>query len=453
MSKAQDIALELHLSIGGMVGHVVIDDAPPTFARDIEQRFAGFCLPRGSRVESSFSLRLRCTPGRPDEAASSEPNPLSVLATAGAVRVEHRDFQAQLERSTPAEPLQGSGTTRPTQAAFVSLMRVLWSALLPQTGGALFHACGLHDGGRVLLAAGPTGAGKTTLARKAAPGDVLSDEVVAVHPARTGDGGWRVSATPFFGDLNPGAQSMRSFPLAGIALLEQRPALAMEDVSLAGAVQRLLGCLLCFETDSEAAERNFDLVVQLCNHVPTFVCGSRADDYLERILAAMTPHLDLAPEERAQPDSVRELVSALRSNLRSHGHYAFAPRGFSMRPLMKSGDTIFVESVSPPDVRPGDVVLYWRVGPTAERDTLTCHRVIAQVPREGGAVFAVKGDALNHVEWFQHGQGAELIGRVHAVGRQGRSWPVPGRLKSLAIVMASLALGPLFPLFGLVTRR
>ena len=444
--------LELYLSIGGMVGHVVVVDAPAAFARDVEQRFAAFLLPRASQVKLGFSLRLRCAPGRPRVGSDGVAGNLTVHATARSVTVEHWDFEARLGR-VGTGPLHGIGTTRPTHFAFESLLRVMWSALLPQEGGALFHACGLHDAGRGLLAAGPSGAGKTTLARKAAPDDVLSDEVVAVHRAPDGDRRWRVSATPFFGELQRGGQSMRSYPLAGIALLEQRPVLAVDDVSLGAAVHRLLGCLLCFETDAETAERNFDLVVHLCREVPTFVCGSRAEDSLEQIVAAMTPHLGPAPDEGAAPESVRELVSALRSNLRKHGRYAFQPRGASMRPAVQSGDAIFVESVTPREVRPGDVVLYWRVGRTPARDTLICHRVVAQLALEGGALFVVKGDALGHLEWFHDGQGAELVGRVHAIAREGQAKPVPGRLKTLAILLASLTLGPLVPLLRLVPRR
>jgi hypothetical protein len=447
--------LELLLSIGGVVGHVVLERPDPVFASEVQRRFVGFTLPCAPSVERAFSVRIRCA-GSPVKAdAAGTPLPLRVDSQDGGLEqvleIERWDFSVKLARKEGGTFI-GMGETRPVIFAFESLLRVVWSALLPLAGGALFHACGFADAGRGILAPGPSGAGKTTLARKVPEEDVMSDEVVAL--SRGADGAWRLSATPFFGELQRGGHSMRSFPLAGIAFLEKRETPSIEPLAKSEAVKRALGCLMCFQTDQATAERNFALAVSLCQQVPTFVAGSRAETPLPELLAAMAPRLSVAPDASARPENTRELVSALRANLRRHGRYAFAPRGASMRPFVQSGDAIFVETVAEADVRAGDMVLYWKVGRTPERDTLICHRMISKlVGDRDGALYLAKGDSLGHVETFETGHTAELIGRVQAISRAGQAWAVPGRVSSLGILAASLAALPFMSLLKLVPRR
>jgi hypothetical protein len=442
-------SFELLLSIGGVVGHVVLEGFEPAFVSEVQRRFVGFTLPCAPHVARTFSLRLCCA-GSPVKAdAAGTPLPLSV-ETAGAIAIKRWDFRARLDRS--GDVLEGAGETRPAIFALESLLRVLWSVLLPRAGGALFHACGFADAGRGIMAPGPSGAGKTTLARKVPEEDVMSDEVVALSRGR--DGGWRLSATPFFGELQRGGHSLRSFPLAGIAFLEKREALAIEPISTSDAVKRALGCLMCFETDAATAERNFALCVSLCQSVPSFIAGNRADTELGDLLRACAPRLAVSADAAAPPDNTRELVSALRANLRRHGRYAFQPRGASMRPFVQSGDAIFVETVAEADLRAGDMVLYWKVGRTPERDTLICHRIVSKlVGDHAGTLYLAKGDSLGHVETFETGHSAELIGRVRAISRAGQSWAVPGRWRSLGILAASLAALPFLSLMKMVPRR
>lgn len=452
---------ELLLSIGGVVGHVVLEGPTAAFVAAIESRFAAFSLPNSPQVNRTFTLRLRCE----DAVAKSDPTrdgdtpALRIDVSGNNVTVERVDFAAVIGRPLPsAGPSEGRGRTWNTVWAFESLLRILWSVYLPRAGGALLHACGLHNGGRGIVAPAGSGVGKSTLARKAGS-DAMTDEIVAVH--RGGDQRWRLSATPFHGERSHGQPSLRSHQLAGIAFLEQQPALDVKPLSLTEGVARALACLICFESGSAAVDRNLTIVIELCRQVPVMVCASAETTPWSAILAGLTPHLTALPPGAA-PDTIRELVSALRSNLRLHGRYAFAPRGGSMSPFVRSGDTVFVETVTEAAVRTGDVLLYWRAGATADADTLTCHRMIGRLRGDDGSVILTKGDSLTHIEAFQTGSGgrsaggrAELIGRVRAISRAGHahSWAVPGRIGSLGIVMASLLTAGLFPLTRLVPRK
>jgi hypothetical protein len=152
--------LELMLSIGGLVGHVVLERPPADFASEVRRRFAGFAIPAAPHVARAFTLRLGCT-GSPVKAdAQGVPLPLRVDSDQGdgQLCISRWDFEARLQRADraggvgvpgeTADTLVGTGETRPVVFAFESLLRVLWSALLPRAGGALFHACGFSSAGR-----------------------------------------------------------------------------------------------------------------------------------------------------------------------------------------------------------------------------------------------------------------------------------------------------------------
>jgi hypothetical protein len=438
--------VELLLSIGGLVGRLSLGSAPALFVGQLRQRYQAFCLPPSPAVEQVFHLKIRFKTSRlsPDRWRKATARPLLVTAGAAEVDIDRWDFTARLERQGASPGIfEGEATCELNPFAFDSLMRVLWSVFLPRAGGALFHACGLRHGEVGLLAPGPSGAGKTTLARKMPdPDHVLSDEVVAVHPGP--DGHWRVSGSPFWGEFARGGISLRSLPLAGVAFLEQTALARAEKVSLADAVLRALGCIICFERDPDTVERNLAIVTALCADVPTVSCGTRAETTAAEILQMLRPHLRGNPNARTPPLSPREMISELRAHLRKHASYAFRPRGGSMRPWLRAGDSLFVAAVQTDDeLHPGDVLLYWRPGRSPAEDALTCHRMVA---RGKGARIYAKGDAIPYIEHFESGRQAEILGKVQAISRAGRTYPVPGRSRSLAILFGSLISMPILKL-------
>jgi len=156
-----------------------------------------------------------------------------------------------------------------------SLLRIVVGLMLAERGGLLVHGSGVRVGGGVLVCFGPSGVGKTTVARSAEAADVLCDEMIALLP----DG--RALGTPFHGDYPVCAPL--SGPLLALVRLVQGPTDRLEPLSPAVAAQTLLNSTLFFCRDDAVAERLFAAAIQVCahrtyrltfqrgTHVPTFV--------------------------------------------------------------------------------------------------------------------------------------------------------------------------------------
>ena len=88
--------------------------------------------------------------------------------------------------------------------ALNSFLRIICSYALLERGGVLLHASSVVSNGRAFAFVGPSGAGKTTMARLAAPRAVLSDEVTAVRPRGSRpatEPAFDCFPTPFWGDM------------------------------------------------------------------------------------------------------------------------------------------------------------------------------------------------------------------------------------------------------------
>jgi hypothetical protein len=159
-----------------------------------------------------------------------------------------------------------------------SLLRITVGLMLAERGGLLLHGSGVRLGSGALVCFGPSGVGKTTVARSVAPDDVLCDEMIALVP----DGAEvRAYGTPFHGDYAVCAP--HSAPLTALVRLVQGSADTLETLSPAAAAQALLNCTLFFCDDEALAERLLAAAIHVCNggmvrltfqrgtHVPTFI--------------------------------------------------------------------------------------------------------------------------------------------------------------------------------------
>ena len=197
-------------------------------------------------------------------------------------------------------------------------------------------------------------------------------------------------------------------------------------------------------------QRNLALAVQLCEEVRSVDASLTKNVPTANIFRKLAPHLGPEVTRKVPPASPREMISEFRSFLRTHRSYAFKPKGASMRPWLKSGDSLFIQSAAETELAPGDILLYWTPGATADEDALTCHRMVGRVPAIRGSApkFLTKGDALSQIESFENHRQSEILGKVAAISRDGKTWPVPGRIGNLARLFGSLVAMPILKLAG-----
>jgi hypothetical protein len=445
----------LMLAIGGVVGQIDVVGAPFVFIAQLRERYGAFEMPAARGVTKDFAVTLHMTslpvPGKRN-APNLQTHPLEVTATAREIRMSRWDCDVTISRegTRGRGTFRGEGTCALNPYTFDCVLRVLWSTLLPRVGGMLVHSCGLRHAEIGVVFPGRSGAGKTTLARKAPDADdVLSDELVAIRRA---DDGWRISGTPFWGDFARGGISMRSWPLRTIAFLTQAPrdTVTMTPIVSSEATLRFLSCFLSFVSDAETAARNLALAVQLCSEVRCVDASLTRKVSTNEIFRKLAPHLGPEIERRVPPANTREMISEFRAFLRKYKSYAFKPQGSSMRPWLKAGDSLFIQSGAEAELSSGDVLLYWRPGASPDDDRLICHRMVARVPdlASGSPKYLTKGDSLSRFEGFENRRDAEILGKVAAVSRDGKTWPVTGRIGNLARLFGSLVATPLLRMVG-----
>jgi hypothetical protein len=426
----------LTLSIGGLVGHLEIEGAEPIFLEQLRARYGAFELPDGDWVARDFSLRLKLDRLPPPGASATkrlaltEARPLEVTAAARAIAARRWDFQVRLAGRSSHGRITYSGEGRCEASPFAvdCVLRVLFATLLPRAGGMLIHGCGLRHAAIGVVFPGVSGAGKTTLARKAPDADdVLSDEIVAV---RRLDDGWRVFGTPFWGDFARGGISMRSWPLRTVGFLNQAREVAMTPITSSDATLRLLGCFLSFATDRASVERSLAVAVQLCAEVRSVEANLTRTAPTATVFRKLAPHLGPEVTRKVPPANARELISEFRAVLRKQRSYAFRPKGSTAGAWLKSGDALAVQTLGLGGaLAPGDVLLSWIPGPTPDEDALACHRLPASGARDTAA-------------W------GELLGRVTLVARDGKTRPLPGRVGDLARSFGPLVALPMLRMAG-----
>ena len=115
-------------------------------------------------------------------------------------------------------------------------IRVVYSLLAFQAGGVMLHAAGIIRDGLTHLFMGPSGAGKTTVARLSPQYTVLNDDLVILLPENNA---WRVYGTPFW-NLTQVKPSARSASLGGLYRLEQANIVHLEPLTNSKAVAELV---------------------------------------------------------------------------------------------------------------------------------------------------------------------------------------------------------------------
>ncbi len=213
----------------------------------LSRRWAGLCGERPI-ARDAVEIRVFRAPASDFRRLESRPGrgyPLELDPAPTAVRVASRRFVGRLDwrrelRAALWTPVEGPADER--VGVFENFLRVLAAYRLSEAGGVLLHSAGIVHQGRAYLFVGPSGAGKTTLARVSRDDGkrILSDDMNAVRPAAAGGGDWVAEKLPFAGDLGREPGPVGSYPLAGLFRLRKASAPARTPVEPARAVAALV---------------------------------------------------------------------------------------------------------------------------------------------------------------------------------------------------------------------
>jgi signal peptidase I len=100
--------------------------------------------------------------------------------------------------------------------------------------------------------------------------------------------------------------------------------------------------------------------------------------------------------------------------LRSWGKLRLLARGLSMLPTLRPGDFLTVQSVSPEQIEPGEIMLYMREG------RFFIHRVKGKRVAGGEAFFIARGDCMPEDD--PPVRSSEVLGKIVEVQRAGSSF-------------------------------
>ena len=151
-------------------------------------------------------------------------------------------------------------------ASIDSFLRILYSILLLRKKAFLIHSAGLRINNSAFLFPGQSGAGKTTLYKKAGRRFILSDELNMV---RANDSGFYAKATPFMGEFRKGV-SNEGGNMRGIFFLSKGAPNYYRPIAKDDALTRMLSTVMFFSDQLEMNRKLLTIVSRFVNNLPTF---------------------------------------------------------------------------------------------------------------------------------------------------------------------------------------
>jgi hypothetical protein len=237
---------------------VALSTGDPMLATVLRQRFHKFLKPSAAPA-FHFDITI-VADGDEDIDADAD---LDVRVEDGLWHLSRGDFHAEWSADTK----RGWIRQRLSPYAADSVLRIVHTLLLSRQRGFLLHASSVVRNGKAFLFTGPSGAGKTTIARLA-PADVvvLSDEISYVRRAGSG---YVAFGTPFAGEWGDAGEPV-SAPVAALFSLAWGSEPSHEPLAPADAVRTLMRNILFFADDAELTRHLLDTACDFVDAVPTF---------------------------------------------------------------------------------------------------------------------------------------------------------------------------------------
>jgi hypothetical protein len=228
----------VNLDVAGVVMQITLPEE--SWAEDATARYAAFA----SDAPAQWRVAVREDPGQP----SVEPG---WAQHEGQVTHFHiYQYHGAIDLAARTAWVTAPVRRRLASALERTLTYILMQALPRDHEALLLHACGVQLEGRGHVFFGPSGAGKTTVARLAhGHADVFCDENVVLKLTRHGVELW---STPFWGASTPIGlihRAARRAPLAGLFRLVHDPRFALTPLAPGPGVAALL------ESEKVATER------------------------------------------------------------------------------------------------------------------------------------------------------------------------------------------------------
>jgi hypothetical protein len=275
---------DLRLNFSGLEYHLL--GLTPGQRRQICDRFE---LSEADYVPVAQSIQVvACQADFTEEDIEKYIHPVSgyapVVETAGStVAVEGIGFRGAFELGGEKRAFLATRSAERLDTTFVfeNFLRVISAYAAVRMGGLLLHSAGVVVNEQAYLFLGRSGAGKTTMARKAltAGAEILSDDGNLLLPEE--DGGFSAGPVPFAGELGQVPQQHpRKRPVKALIWLSKGDLAGIRQLSRAQAYSRILVCAPTVNADEQQFETVDAVLEQLSVAQPCFeLVSGLVDDF------------------------------------------------------------------------------------------------------------------------------------------------------------------------------